>query len=125
MANKILRAGQSRLILEAQLRSVVLRRMITDPKSRFIWSKAVAVFHLACEAYRIEQRLMRTPARLAKRKINGATRIDSPFTKVPLEYQPESIVTPKLPVIKECKKCKTIFFNAAPDYCEVCLRKRR
>ena len=74
---------------------------------------------------------MRTPARISSskekmRKINGATTyMTLRSLKVPLEYQPESIVTPKLPVIKECKKCKTIFFNAAPDYCEVCLRKRR
>jgi len=107
MANKILRSGQSRLILEAQLRAVVLRRMITDPKSRFIWSKAMAVFHLACEAYRIEQRLLRIPIRLANarnkhKKING-------------KVLPAAL---KERIIKSCVKCGVIYFNSASDHCE-------
>jgi hypothetical protein len=106
MANKILRSGQSRLILEAQLRAVVLRRMIADPKSKFIWSKAMAVFHLACEAYRIEQRLLRIPTRIAlaraKKRING--RVLPPAVKER--------------IIKSCKKCGVIYFNSASDHCE-------
>ena len=104
MANKILRIGQSRLILEAQLRSVVLRRMILDPKSKFIWSKALAVFHLACEAYRIEQRLLRIPLRAAqkKKRING--KVIAPAIKERM--------------IKSCAKCRVLFFDSNSDFCD-------
>lgn len=103
MANKILRSGQSRLILEAQLRGIRLRRAIADKDSKFIWSKAMAVFHLACEAYRIEQRLLRIPLQVAKRKkING-------------KVLPPAI---KERIIKSCAKCGVIYFNSASDHCD-------
>jgi hypothetical protein len=102
MANKIIRRGQSRLILESQLRAVALRRAIADPKSKFIWSKALSVFHLACEAYNIEQRLLRIPTRMAKHKrING-------------KVLPPAV---KERIIKSCAKCGVIYFDSASDLC--------
>lgn len=107
MANRILRAGHSRLILEAQLRSVVLRRMIADknykPRNKSsLWDKALATFHIACEAYRIEQRLLRIPRKIIRARIrmNG-------YSVPNISIQASEVYPP----IHECPKCKVILFG--------------
>ena len=108
MSNRILKRGQSRLILEAQLKSVVLKNMIANKDYKFIWSKALAVFHPACEAYRIQMRMLRIPRKLAIARMRKA------ISAAPIQ----SVIPPV--IIKECPKCKVILFGNS-----VCSKHKR
>jgi len=102
MPNKILKPGQSRLILEAQLKAVVLRSMLANKNYKFIWSKALAVFHPACEAYRIQMRMMRIPRKLAVARLRKAI---SAAPIIP-QNQPQEMQ------INTCIKCGLVSINS-------------